>query len=398
MEGIPLHDFRKIGAAVLGTGFISAVHIGALRRLGVAVEGVLGSTPKRGAERAAALGVIHAYVTLDDVLNDPKVHVVHVTTPNHAHYAQVKQILAAGKHVVCEKPLAMTSRQSAEMVALAKTTGLIGAVCYAVRFYPLNQQARGMVLAGELGDIRLITGYFHQDWLAKPTDWNWRLDADQGGELRSVGDIGTHWVDLTNFITGLRANEVMAELSTFIKEREKPLGPVETFAKADGRKTERRKILTDDVATILLRYPNGARGVMSTSQLSHGKKCALQWDVTGSQANAAWHMENPEQLWIGRRDAPNQILMRDPSLMNPLGVAAATLPGGHAEGYADSFYSFFRQVYGDVAQGARSPSSTYANFEDGHYEMCFCDAVLQSAKTNTWVKVEDAQAMGDKAR
>ena len=224
------------------------------------------------------------------------------------------------------------------------------------------------------------------------------MDAENGGELRSVGDIGTHWVDLTNFITGLRANEVMAELSTFIKEREKPLGPVETFAKADGLKTERRKIVTDDVATILLRYPNGARGVMSTSQLSHGKKCALQWDVTGSQANAAWNMENPEQLWIGRRDAPNQILMRDPSLMNPLGVAAATLPGGHAEGYADSFYSFFRQVYGDVAQGARSPSSTYANFEDGHYEMCFCDAVLQSAKTNMWVKVEDAQPVGDKAR
>ena len=347
MEDIPLHDIRKIGAAVLGTGFISAVHIGALRRLGVSVEGILGSTPERGAERAATLGVTHAYDTLDEVLNDPKVHVVHVTTPNYAHYAQVKQILGAGKHVVCEKPLAMTSTQSAEMLALAKRTGLIAAVCYAVRFYPLNQQARGMAIAGELGDIRLITGYFHQDWLAKPTDWNWRLDAEQGGALRSVGDIGTHWVDLTNFITGLRANEVMAELSTFIKEREKPLGQVETFAKADGRKTERRKIVTDDVATLLLRYPNGARGVMSTSQLSHGKKCALQWDITGSLASAAWHMENPEQLWIGRRDAPNQILLRDPSLMNSLGAAAATLPGGHAEGYADSFYSFFRQVYGD---------------------------------------------------
>ena len=393
-----MHDAHKSGAAVLGTGFISAVHIGALRRLGVSVEGVLGSTPERGAERAAALGVARAYGTLDEILNDPKVRVVHVTTPNHAHYEQVKQILAAGKHVVCEKPLAMTSIQSAEMWALAKTTGLIGAVCYAVRFYPLNQQARGMVIAGELGDIRLITGYFHQDWLAKPTDWNWRLDAEEGGELRSVGDIGTHWVDLTNFITGLRANEVMAELSTFIKEREKPVGQVETFARADGRTTERRKIVTDDVATILLRYPNGARGVLSTSQLSHGKKCALQWDITGSQASAAWHMENPEQLWIGRRDAPNQILMRDPSLMNPLGAAAATLPGGHAEGYSDSFYSFFRQVYGDVAQGTRSPSSTYADFEDGHYEMCFCDAVLKSVKTSTWVKVEGTQALGEGAR
>lgn len=393
-----MRDQQTIGAAVIGTGFIGSVHIGALRRLGVAIEGVLGSTPERGTERAAALGVARAYRSLDELLSDPKVHVVHVTSPNHAHYPQVKQILGAGRHVVCEKPLAMTSAQSAEMLALARSTGLIGAVCYAVRFYPLNQQARGMVMAGELGDIRLLTGHFHQDWLAKPTDWNWRLEAEEGGELRSVGDIGTHWVDLTSFITGLRADEVMAELSTFIKEREKPVGPVETFAKSDGRRTERRTIVTDDAATIMLRYPNGARGVMSTSQLSHGKKCALHWDITGSQASAAWHMENPEQLWIGRRDAPNQILLRDPSLMNPLGAAAASLPGGHAEGYADSFYSFFRQVYSDVVSGSRSPASTYATFDDGHYEMCFCDAVLRSAKTNQWVKLESAGALAERAQ
>ena len=385
-----MSDVKRLGAGVIGTGFIASVHVGALRRLGVPIIGVLGSNVERGAARAEALGVDHSYRSLEELLDDPKVKVVHVTSPNHAHYAQVKQILAAGRHVICEKPLAMTSAQSAEMLVLANQTGLIGAVCYAVRFYPLNQQARGMVQAGELGEIRLLTGYFHQDWLAKPTDWNWRLETDQGGELRSVGDIGTHWVDLTSFITGLRANEVMADLSTFITEREKPIGPVETFSKVEGRKTERRKIATDDVATILLRYPNGARGVMSTSQLSFGKKCALQWDITGSKASAAWHMENPEQLWIGRRDAPNQIMLRDPSLMNPLGASSASLPGGHAEGYADSFYSFFRQVYSDVALGSRAPSSTYATFDDGHYEMCFCDAVLQSAKTNAWVKLRSA--------
>jgi predicted dehydrogenase len=376
-----------IGAAVIGTGFIGAVHIGALRRLGIEIVGVLGSSAARGAERAAALGVSKSYDSLEQLLSDPKVQVVHVTSPNKAHYPQVKQILAAGRHVVCEKPLAMTSAQSAEMLAMATATGLVAAVCYEVRFYPLNHQARGMVENGEFGDIRLISGYFHQDWLAKPTDWNWRLEPEEGGELRSVGDIGTHWLDLTSFITGLRAVEVMAELSTFIKEREKPVGPVETFAKTSGQKTERRKILTDDVSTILLRYPNGARGVMSTSQLSFGKKCALHWDITGSQASATWHMENPEQLWIGRRDEPNQILQRDPGLMNPLGGSAASLPGGHAEGYADSFFAFFRQVYGDVAKGRRAATSTYATFDDGHYEMQFCDAVLKSAKTGSWTKL-----------
>ncbi|NNF92042.1 MAG: Gfo/Idh/MocA family oxidoreductase, partial [Boseongicola sp.] len=202
-------NFADIGAAVIGTGFIGTVHTQALRRLGVQVRGVLGSSAERGAERAKEIGVAHAYATLDDLLADDSVDVVHVTSPNHAHYPQVKAILKAGKHVVCEKPLAMTSAQSAEMVELAKSSGKVCAVCYNIRFYPLNQQAQGMVRAGELGDIRFVTGHYHQDWLARPTDWNWRLVASEGGALRSVGDIGTHWVDLTSFVSGLKAEAVM---------------------------------------------------------------------------------------------------------------------------------------------------------------------------------------------
>jgi predicted dehydrogenase len=387
MEDIPLPDVRKIGAAVIGTGFIGTVHIQALRRLGVTVVGVLGSSPERAAARAGDLGVAQSYRSLEELLKDPTVTVVHVTSPNHAHYDQVKQILAAGRHVICEKPLAMTSAQSGEMVKLAKASGLIAAVCYNTRFYPLNQQARGMVQAGDLGDIRLVTGHYHQDWLAKATDWNWRLETDQGGTLRSVGDIGTHWLDLTSFITGQRVVAVMAELSTFIKERQKPKGPVETFAKSQAVATEARKIETDDAATILLRYANGTRGVMSTSQVSHGRKNDLHWDITGSAASAAWHSETPDHLWIGHRDQPNQILQRDAALMNKLGAAAASLPGGHVEGFADTFFALFRQVYGDVARGARSAASTYASFEDGHHEMQLCDAVIKSARTGVWVDV-----------
>jgi predicted dehydrogenase len=374
------------GAAVIGTGFIGAVHIAALRRLGVPIVGVLGSSPARARERAAALGVPKAYDSLDQLIVDPDVKVVHVTSPNKEHYPQVMKLLQGGKHIVCEKPLAMTSAQSAEMLALAKKTGLVAAVCYEVRFYPLNHHARGMVVNGDMGDIRLVTGYFHQDWLARPTDWNWRLEPEEGGDLRSVGDIGTHWLDLTSFITGLRAIEVMAELVTFVKEREKPVGPVETFSRSVG-KTERRTIKTDDVSTILLRYANGARGVISTSQLSFGKKCALHWDITGSKCSVAWHMENPEQLWIGQRDQPNQVLQRDPGLMNPMGAGAASLPGGHAEGFNDSWHAFFKQVYDDVAKGKPSPASSYATFDDGHHEMQFCDAVLKSARSGTWTKL-----------
>ncbi len=381
-------DFARIGAAVIGTGFIGTVHTQALRRLGVQVRGVLGSSAGRGAARAAEMGVAKAYSDLADLLADESVDVVHVTSPNHAHYGQVKAILQAGKHVICEKPLAMTSAESAEMVEIARASGRVAAVCYNIRFYPLNQQVHGMVKAGDLGDIRFITGHYHQDWLAKPTDWNWRLQSEMGGALRSVGDIGTHWVDLTSFVTGLKAEAVMAELATFIPEREKPLGPVETFSSAAGA-TERVEIDTDDAAMIVIRYPGGVRGMMSTSQINMGRKNSLQWDVAGSRASAAWDSETPDHLFVGHRDKANETLMRDFTLMNSTGTAAATLPPGHVEGFADSFFNFFRAVYADVEAGTRQPESTWATFEDGHYEMRFCDAVVMSAREEHWVRLDE---------
>lgn len=375
-----------IGAGVIGTGFIGTVHVGALRRLGVAVAGVLGSDPVRGAAGAQASGVGRAYASLDEMLDDPAVQVVHVTSPNHLHYPQVKQILAAGRHVICEKPLAMTAAQSVEMVALAKASGKVAAVCYNIRFYPLNQQARGMVADGALGDIRLITGQYHQDWLAKETDWNWRLMPEAAGALRAVGDIGTHWVDLTSFITGQKVVEVLAELSTFIPERRRPVGPVETFARTAGE-TVAQAIETEDAAQIILRFANGAKGLLSVSQISRGRKNALIWDIAGSGGSASWDSERPDHLWLGHRDAPNQIMNRDPGVMNALGTAAASLPGGHVEGFADSFHSFFRAVYADIKAGGRSDAATWASFDDGHHEMLFCDAVLQSARSGQWTRL-----------
>lgn len=383
-------NFSGIGAAVVGTGFIGTVHTQALRRLGVQVRGVLGSSASRGADRAAEMGVAKAYADLDELLSDDGVDVVHVTSPNHAHYAQVLAILRAGKHVICEKPLAMTSAESAEMVKVARASGKVAAVCYNIRFYPLNQQAHGMVAAGELGDIRFVSGHYHQDWLAKDTDWNWRLVADEGGELRSVGDIGTHWIDLTSFVTGLKAEAVMAELATFIPERQKPTGPVETFSNAAGA-TESVPIATDDAAMIVIRYPGGARGVMSTSQVNMGRKNSLQWDVAGANASAAWDSETPDHLFIGHRDRANETLMRDFTLMNDAGVAAAALPPGHVEGFADSFFNFFRAVYADVEAGGRQENSTWATFEDGHYEMRFCDAVVLSAREERWVRLDEVE-------
>lgn len=375
-----------ITAAVIGTGFIGTVHIGALRRLGIAVAGVLGSSAERGAARAGALGVARSYGSLEEMLADGAVDVVHVTSPNDLHYPQVKAILAAGKHVICEKPLAMTAKQSAEMVELARTSGKVAAVCYNIRFYPLNQHARGMVAAGELGAVRLITGQYHQDWLAKETDWNWRLVPEAGGVLRSVGDIGTHWLDLVTFIAGERPSHVMADLQTFVPVRQRPVGPVETFSAAVGE-TVAVPIATDDAAQMMLRFPSGARGVFTTSQVSHGRKNSLRWEITGAKGAAAWDSETPDHLWIGHRDAPNQVLLRDAGLMNATGAGAASLPPGHVEGFADSFANFFRAVYADIAAGGRSDGATWATFEDGHAEMRFCDAVIESARKQGWVEI-----------
>lgn len=377
----------SIGAAVIGTGFIGTVHTQALRRLGIDVIGVLGSGAERGVEAARAIGVPRAYADIDELLNDPQVQVVHVTSPNQFHHQQVKQILAAGRHVVCEKPLTMTSEESAELADLASNSSLVTAVNYNIRFYPLNQHARQMVQDGELGDIRLITGHYMQDWLLYDTDWNWRLEAEKGGALRAVGDIGTHWIDLTSFITGLKVTSVMAELSTFLKTRQQPVGPVETFSQASEGKTVPTEITTDDAALILLRYDNGARGSVVISQVSPGRKNSINWEVDGSHSSAAWDSEKPDHLWIGHRNQPNQILQRDATLMNARGGAAAALPGGHVEGFADSFFALFREIYKDIEQGGVSPDAGYTSFADGHYEMLVCDAVLRSAKEGRWVDV-----------
>src|SRR6188472_3772409 len=195
---------RRAGAAVIGSGFIGTVHVEALRRLGVSVHGILGSSPERASARAGRLGVPRAYGSLEELLDDPAVEVVHVTSPNHLHHPQVKAILAAGRHVVCEKPLAVTSEESAELVRLAEASDRITAVNFNIRFYPLNQHAHRMVEEGALGRPRLVTGHYFQDWLLHDTDWNWRLEPDKGGSLRAVGDIGSHWIDLMQFLTGRR--------------------------------------------------------------------------------------------------------------------------------------------------------------------------------------------------
>jgi len=380
--------FADIGAAVIGTGFIGTVHVEELRRIGVNVRGVLGSTPERGAARAEALSVNHAYGSLDEMLADPSVHVVHVTSPNNLHVPQASAILAAGKHVVCEKPLAMTADESAGLVTQAEASGLVNAVNFNIRFYPLHQHVRQIVAEGALGEVRFVNGRYFQDWLLHDTDWNWRLVPEQGGALRAVGDIGSHMIDLMTFLTGQPVRSVMADLATFVTTRQEPTGPVETFSTERSSETVERAMGTEDVATILLRFANGARGSLAVSQISAGRKNSILWEIDGSTGAAAWDGESPEHLWLGHRDRPNEILLRNPALMGDAGRAAATLPGGHVEGFAETFSALFRAIYTDVLAGRPNPDPPYATFAAGHDEMLVNDAIALSAQEVRWVDVD----------
>jgi predicted dehydrogenase len=380
----------EIGAAVIGSGFIGTVHIEALRRIGVNVVGLLGSSPERTRTRARQLGLGTAYGSLGELLSDDGVQVVHVTSPNALHFSQTKQILAAGRHVVCEKPLAMTSAESAELVELARSEGMVNAVNFNIRFYPLNQHVANLVRDGGLGDVRLVTGHYHQDWLLFDTDWNWRLEPEQGGSLRAVADIGSHWIDLTSFMTGLRVESVFADLATVVPVRQKPRGEVETFATERSADTTPVKISTEDLALITIRYEGGGRGAVSVSQVSPGRKNSLQYEIDGSTSAVAWDSEYPDHLWIGHRGRPNEILQRDGGLMAPLGRAAARLPGGHVEGFADTFAAHFSAIYDDVAAGHTAESPAYPTFVAGHVEMLIGDAIAESARTQRWVDVPRA--------
>jgi predicted dehydrogenase len=379
-----MKKMSEVRAGVVGTGFIGVVHVDALRRLGVEVTGVVGSSP----ERAQAKGVAPVYDSFEALLDDDQVDVVHLTTPNHLHYPQVKQALAAGKHVVCEKPLATTAEESAELVELAEGSGLVHCTNFNIRFYPMNQEARTRIHAGELGEIWNVHGGYLQDWLARPTDWNWRLEPEKAGELRAVGDIGSHWLDLTQWLTGQHVVEVLADLGTAIPVRRRPMGEVETFASAADVEREDAEMATEDLAHILVRYERGARGSLVLSQVATGRKNSIRYEVDGSRAALAWEGERHEELWIGHRDAPNEVLLRNPGLLTPEAAQWTHLPVAHAEGFASTFRELYRAVYADVARGGPSDEPNYPTFRDGHLENVLGDAIALSHRERRWVEVK----------
>ena len=387
-----MNDSHLFGG-IVGTGFIGPVHIEALRRLGRMMLGLVGSTPERGRAVAQRLNVSKVYDTLEQMLDDPMIGVVHLATPNRLHYKHCRQVLDAGKHVLCEKPLAMTSAETADLVRIAGALPLAAGVCYNVRFYPLNLEARARVAGDELGRVYHVTGSYHQDWLLHDTDFNWRVLAEEGGPLRAVADIGTHWLDLVQFVTGLKVESVCADLRTFLPTRRRPpAGSVETFqAKREAAPAgEEVAIDTEDFGSILLRFEGGSTGCFSVSQVAAGRKNRLAYEIAGSKSSLAWDSERPNELWLGGRDRPNAVLTRDPALMHPSVRAYADYPGGHNEGFPDTFKQLFRAFYDFIDAGDFRAAAPFPTFADGHREALLCDAILTSHREQRWVDVGEA--------
>lgn len=381
---------KGLKAAVIGAGFMGSTHTEALRRMGVEVCGILGADQEETRQAMTRLGIPTGYSSYEDVCADPQVDAVHLCTPNYTHAPMATAALLAGKHVLCEKPLANTSAEAAALVALEKSSGRVGAVNYNLRFYPLNQEAKARIDSGELGEVRIIHGEYCQDWLFFPTDWNWRLEPELGGALRVVADIGTHWMDTVTWLTGLEIRSLCADFYTFLPTRYRPTRAVETFAsKLDNRvKGEPVEIRTEDYAAILFEFSNEGRGALLLSQVSAGRKNNLWWELNGSKASMSWRQENPNELWIGHRQKPNEFLLKDPALMQPEARSSAAYPGGHAEGYPDTFMQLFKRFYSYIEAGDYTQPRPFATFKDGHRELVLCEHIQRSAKERRWVNVE----------
>lgn len=380
---------KKIKVAVVGTGFIGPAHIEALRRLpNVEVAALCEANIDLATEKAASLGIERAYI-FEDLLKQEDIECIHICTPNFLHYSQSKAALLAGKHVVCEKPLATKIEEAEELVKIAAETGLVNAVHFNLRYYPLVRQMKTMREKGDLGEIYSILGSYLQDWLFYQTDYNWRLEPDKSGDSRAIADIGSHLLDVTEYITGLKITEVMADFSTVHKTRLKPLKAIETYSGKMLQASDYQEvpINTEDHANVLLRFDNGNKGSVTVSQVSAGRKNRLNLEISGSKANFEWCSEKPNEMWIGKRDGANQVLLKDPSLFYREAQSLISFPGGHNEGFPDTSKQLFKEVYAAIAEGKQPENPTFPTFADGLRELIICERIIESHRKEAWVTV-----------
>ena len=386
---------QTINVAVIGSGFMGAAHIDALRRIpGVNVAAISSIDRPRAQELAQQFAIPHVYDDWREILDNPEIHAAHNCTPNNLHFEVNQALIDAGKHVLSEKPLTMTAEESRKLVNQAREKGVVTAINFNYRGYPLVQHAHGMIQRGELGDIHLVHGHYLQDWLLFDTDYNWRLESGISGASRAIADIGSHWCDLVQFVTGLKIQRVFAHLFTVHPTRKKPKQEVETYkGKEIGAPQEYDEVPidTEDGGFVLLEFESGVRGSLTVSQVSAGRKNRQWIEVDGSRSALAWNQEEPNSLWIGYRDKANETLIKDPSLLDPNARTYAAYPGGHPEGYPDGPKNLFRNFYRYIAAGKKpgQDPADFPTFEDGHWEVEIVEAILRSNEQQAWTSISN---------
>jgi predicted dehydrogenase len=363
MTGTPM-----IHAGFVGGGFMATVHSKASRSARARLAGIVSSTPERSQAAAESLGIERAFDSLDDLLADESINVVHVCTPNAQHAQQALAIIAAGKHVICEKPLAISGDEAQTLVDAAAAAGVTATVPFVYRFHPMAREARARVAAGETGRLLSIHGSYFQDWLLNPSDDNWRVDSGLGGRSRAFADIGSHLVDLIEFVTADRITRVSAVKRTFFADR-----------------AEHATVTTEDAVAVTLETAGGAIGTLLVSQVAPGRKNRLHFEIAGSAESIAFDQEQPETLWLGRRTG-SQLLPRDPEQLSADAQRLSVVPSGHAQGYVDAFAGFIADSYAAV-QG-ESPEGL-PRFEDGLRAARVTDAVMTAAESGQWVDIAE---------
>ena len=384
---------KPVRTAILGTGFMGRVHLEAVRRVEfVEAAAIAGRNVEAARQLGAGFSISAIATDYREILRDPEIDAVHICTPNAQHFPMAKDAIEAGKHVLCEKPLATSVEEGEELVSLAAKKGVRNCVCHNLRYYPMVQQMRRMREAGDLGEILVVQGTYSQDWLLYDTDWNWRVETKAGGPSRCMADIGSHWFDMAEHVTGLRVTNLCADLQTFHATRKQPKHSVETFAnKLLGPEDYiETAVDTEDFGAVIFRMGTRTRGSVTASQVSAGRKNRLSIEIYGTKSSVAWDQERPDELWSGHRDDGNQIFIKDPSLLKPAARTYADLPGGHSEGYDDTFKQVFRRFYASIRTSTLAPE--YPQFVDGLRQLRILDAVLESHRALRWTDVTPVAA------
>jgi predicted dehydrogenase len=366
---------------------IGDVHRRAAILAGAQILGVMASTPERSREVAEAWGVEQAYGSIDDVV-ESKADVVHICTPNASHVPYALALMKAGKHVLCEKPLGVSLEDARQAAQVATDTGVVNTMPFAYRFHPMAREMQARVQAEEFGAINLMHGSYLQDWLLNPKSTSWRVDPKAGGPSRAFGDIGSHWCDLLEFVTGDRIARLVATTSITIKQRPATTAATFSAAQSDAPLVD---VETEDSALILFRTENDVAGSAVISQLSAGRKNRLWIEVDGMHQSAVFDQEQAERLWLGS-EAGAQVLFRDPNQGSAEERRLSTLPAGHTQGYAQCFENYVADSYAavDAAAGHGQVPEGLPTFADGARAAEICDAMLRSAANGDWVSVGSA--------